>query len=314
MKKIIKSLGVIAAMSVIVIGATRAYFSDSETSAGNKFEAGSIDLTVDNTCYYNGMACIKYNTSDVYYWDTDNSGTIEDDEKVSENKCVCTWDLDDLTGQLFFDFDDIKPGDWGEDTISLHVTSNDAWSCANITLTENDDVSSVDPEIEAGDTPENTEDGFDGELAQNLHFIWWTDDGDNVLEVGELVVVHDGTPSPATADPVGGVALSDIVGAPTTWTRDLTTADSTWNMFDVAGGPLAPDTTYHIGKAWCFGELTITPMAAGTDYSPTTAGNVVCNGEDVTNASQTDKVEGALSFTAEQYRNNEEYKCPENQD
>lgn len=44
MKKIIKSLGVIAAMSVIVVGATRAYFSDTETSAGNVFIAGTIDL------------------------------------------------------------------------------------------------------------------------------------------------------------------------------------------------------------------------------------------------------------------------------
>lgn len=44
MKKIIKSLGVIAAMSVIVIGATRAYFFDTKTSAGNTFIAGTIDL------------------------------------------------------------------------------------------------------------------------------------------------------------------------------------------------------------------------------------------------------------------------------
>ncbi|MBM4402030.1 MAG: hypothetical protein FJ044_02195, partial [Candidatus Cloacimonetes bacterium] len=47
MKKIIKSLGVIAAMSVIVIGATRAYFSDQETSKGNVLSAGTIDISVD---------------------------------------------------------------------------------------------------------------------------------------------------------------------------------------------------------------------------------------------------------------------------
>lgn len=47
MKKIIKSLGVIAAMSVIVVGATRAYFSDTETSAGNIISAGTIDISVD---------------------------------------------------------------------------------------------------------------------------------------------------------------------------------------------------------------------------------------------------------------------------
>ncbi|PIW76653.1 MAG: hypothetical protein CO001_00190, partial [Candidatus Portnoybacteria bacterium CG_4_8_14_3_um_filter_40_10] len=42
MKKIIISLSIIAAVAAIAIGATTAYFSDTETSTGNTFTAGSI--------------------------------------------------------------------------------------------------------------------------------------------------------------------------------------------------------------------------------------------------------------------------------
>jgi predicted ribosomally synthesized peptide with SipW-like signal peptide len=46
-KKILISLSVIAAVAAIAIGGTIAYFSDTETSTGNTFTAGSLDLIVD---------------------------------------------------------------------------------------------------------------------------------------------------------------------------------------------------------------------------------------------------------------------------
>lgn len=45
--KIILSLVVIAAVSAIAVGGTVAYFSDTETSTGNTFTAGTLDLNVD---------------------------------------------------------------------------------------------------------------------------------------------------------------------------------------------------------------------------------------------------------------------------
>jgi predicted ribosomally synthesized peptide with SipW-like signal peptide len=47
MKKIILSLAMIAMVSAVAIGATRAYFSDTETSNDNTFTAGSLNLTLD---------------------------------------------------------------------------------------------------------------------------------------------------------------------------------------------------------------------------------------------------------------------------
>jgi spore coat-associated protein N len=47
-KKIIISLSVIGAIAAIAIGGTMAYFSDTETSTGNTFTAGTLDLRLDN--------------------------------------------------------------------------------------------------------------------------------------------------------------------------------------------------------------------------------------------------------------------------
>ncbi|MFA6896656.1 MAG: TasA family protein [Candidatus Paceibacterota bacterium] len=47
MKKILLSLAVIAIATTVVIGATRAYFSDTETSTGNTFSTGTIDINVN---------------------------------------------------------------------------------------------------------------------------------------------------------------------------------------------------------------------------------------------------------------------------
>ena len=48
MKKIIFSLAIIAAVGAIAIGATRAYFSDTETSTGNTFTAGTLSINLYN--------------------------------------------------------------------------------------------------------------------------------------------------------------------------------------------------------------------------------------------------------------------------
>src|SRR3989344_2886761 len=150
MKKILLSLSVLVFVGAVVVGGTSAFFSDEETSTGNTFTAGEIDLKVDNTSYYNG----EFNPS-------------------------TSWELVDLTVEKFFDFGDLKPCDWGEDTISLHVGSNDSWVCGEVTLTSDDDNGITEPEGEDGDI---TDGAGNGELADAVDFLWWADDGDNVLE------------------------------------------------------------------------------------------------------------------------------------
>jgi len=251
-KKILISLSVIGAVAAIVIGGTVAYFSDVETSTGNTFTAGSIDLKIDNTCYLNG--------------------------KPVEG---CTWGLTDLTDQLFFKFKDLKPGDWGEDTVSMHVYNNDAWACVTFKNLANDDNTCTEPE-DADDLPNTpgcwtTSQAGEGELAQNLYFVFWADDGNNIWETNEPILMQ-------------GLA-SDVLGGKT-----YPIADSTFSIAG-QGKPLKGSTTYYIGKAWCFGTITMT------------GGHPTCNGEEVTNASQSDSLTGDIIFYAEQARNNADFVC-----
>lgn len=265
MKNIVLRLLFIIGISAGVFAATNAFFSDTETSAGNTFEAGTLDLLIDNTSYYNGVASAE-----------------------------TTWGLDDLPGHLFFDFTDIKPDDWGEDTISLHVNDNPAWACMDISLTEDDDNSSTEPELADGDTAENAGDLFDGELGDNVNFIFWADDGDNVLEQNEFdnnIIAQ-------------GPASSALDGT------SITLADSVENNIGgVDGDPLAGGHTYYIGKAWCFGMLTPDPVATGAGQDPTVASGIDCNGENLNNITQTDEVKADISFSAVQHRHNPNFRC-----
>ena len=160
-KQILLSILVVATLVALVSGATFAYFSDTETSSGNTFTAGTLDLTIDNECYYN-------------------------DEKLDE----CTWGLRSLDGEKFFNFNDVKPGHHGEDTISLHVT-NDAWVCVRVYNLKNYENGCNEPEGYVDGTCGNPGEG-EGELQDHLFFtVWRDDDCNNKLDDGEQVLVED---------------------------------------------------------------------------------------------------------------------------
>ena len=253
-----------ALLAVAIVGGTTAFFSDHETSVDNVLAAGAIDLKIDNTSWLNGVA-----------------------------QAATSWGLDDLPGHLFFDFHDLKPGDLGEDTVSIHVLDNDAWVCGNITLTESADNGINEPEAGAGDA---TDGQWNGELDERLQFVFWADDGDNVLEDNENVLLT-GSPSQLPQDP----------GTPG---MDFTLADSTQNVFtDLLDDPLLGTQTYYIGKAFCFGTLTEQPVAAGFGIDPSVDPGVRCDGSLETNISQTDSVKGDVSFTAVQSRDLPDFIC-----
>jgi len=174
-KKLIMSLGIIGVVAAIAIGGTIAYFSDTETSVGNQFVAGRFNLKIDNTCHYNGKVCICAAPGQCIW-----EGTAE--------PCYCTWEEKDLAGDLYFNLLDVKPGDWGEDTVSLHVDNNDAWVCAELVNLANDDNGCELPES----LIDTTCGAGEGELQDNLFFTVWKDDNcDNVLDETEQVLVAD---------------------------------------------------------------------------------------------------------------------------
>lgn len=270
-RKILMSSSAILFVAALVITATGAFFSDTETSTGNTFTAGAIDLKVDSEQHYNGNVCSE-NSLGVYLWKGDSA------YPVPGTPCDGSWRLTDLGNgvQKFWNFSDIKPGDEGENTISLHIDSNPAWACVDLNLTKNDDVSSVEPELSAGDT-QNTDSIFDGELAQNIKFAAWADDGDNIWEVNEPLLFSNQS-GPA----------SDVLGGKT-----YKLADST------IGTPLPGGSTSYIGLAWCAGTQTVN-MGSTT---------ITCDGAGMGNNTQTDSMVADVTFRVEQARNNPNFVC-----
>jgi len=318
-RKILFSLLVVGVVAGLVGAGTTAFFSDTETSKDNVLQAGAIDLKIDNHSWYNGRFIDK-----------------------------TSWELTDLTIEKFFDFHDLKPGDWGEDTISIHVDNNRAWACANVTLTSSHENERIDPEKDDGDT---TFGKWEGELDEELNFVFWADDGDNVYECDKRlteVFTFDGPrcPScPGYCEPILMVGKpSELPQGDENVGATFALADSTGNLFqrympkvdlndcgenDIDGlgcqgpRPLSPKRNYYIGKYWCYGEIEPAPLVQdyifdGEDpekmYNPVrNPGNdgsgFYCNGEPVTNVSQTDRLTADISFYAVQARHNRDFVC-----
>ena len=260
----------IAVAGVVVAGATGAFFSDTETSTGNTFTAGAIDLTIDNASY-------RSDEEGEMVFSGDNS-----------------WDFTDLTEELFFSFSDLKPGDIGEDTISLHVTSNDAWACMNINITDTPENDVTEPEDDLED------EGPNGELQNQLKFKFWADDGDNVYEQGENIFWE-------------GLANDLFDG---NW---VTLADSDYTVFgdEEDSYPLEGNGTYYVAKAWCFGDLNSLNLPDNSDLPPNVRGSgFTCDGasSSVSNLSQTDGIVADVSFEAVQARNNPDFLCQPEED
>ncbi len=282
---------ILASMSLIAVGSTGAFFSDTETSTGNTFAAGAIDLKVDNESYYNKNKCTNVGTPEIPLWQWQGSSAYP----VPGTSCDTSFPLSDLDkGLLFFNFNDMKPDDEGEDTISLHV-DNDAWACMDLSLTSNDDKSSTEPELSVPDAQEDINNTWDGELAQNLQFFWWADDGDNVYEVGENTIS-------------GGIKTLYNLATSTPFSVAL--ADPTHNVWTPnTPGPIPGGQTVYIAKGWCFGNLTLNPVAAGQGVNPSVNSGLLCDGTALNNLTQTDKATVDVAFRAVQSRNNPNFSC-----
>lgn len=284
MRKLLASVLTLSVIVGAVAYSTGAFFSDTETSNDNTFTAGGLDLKIDSQQHYNGMVCVPDTENQgQYIWKAEQGNTtpVEQQFPVAGTSCFGTWELTDLVDHKFFNFSDVKPGDMGENTISLHVANNDAWACVDITNVENLENGVVDPE------QPDTEDS--GELAQNMNFFFWVDNGDNVYEpTGD----DEGQPQLFGGQVVSGNGLlsGDL---------HFALADSTTSNGPILGGDLGdPQFTHYIGAAWCVGDLQVA-----------NDGTMTCDGGPVENNVQTDSLLTDISFRIEQARNNPQFRC-----
>lgn len=193
MNKILISLLTVGVVSAAAVYGTQAFFSDTETSTGNTFTAGSIDLSLGSTFSSNNNA----------------NGVGGSNPLLADNN-----------GRALYNFTDLKPGDFGRATFDLQVTSNEAYLCAKATNDSMLENTIVDPEAEAGDVTDP-----DGELQNYLQFAIFHDvNGNGLYDGGEPLNVNQlGDSNGFTATEVaaaGWISAADT-SAPNTWLAPL---------------------------------------------------------------------------------------------
>jgi hypothetical protein len=285
-KKILLSVGSILFAGALLAGGTGAFIGKTDTSTGNTFATGVIDLKIDNESYF-----------------TDDTGKLVFSPSTS-------WSLSDLSGKLFFNFTDLKPGDIGEDTISLHVNNNNAWACMSMKLKSTPENGQNEPES----LIDKTTGANQGELQKYLYFTFWADDGDNVYEKGEKIFK-----SGPVKDIFNGKSWTLADSRSNIWQKNGWNYDSRGNCGDwnpkKKSEPISGNSTHYIGKAWCFGDMEESPVNQDNKGKTGNNGPLVrstgfkCSGEDVGNIVQSDGIIVDVSFSAVQSRSNSSFIC-----
>lgn len=208
MRRILTSLLVVGVAAAAVVGATRAFFSDTETSAGNTFTAGEIDLAVD------GVFSSQYNGNFPADFTSDSTA--------------------------MFTFTDLKPGDTGSGRVDISATSNPYYACVGVSGLEDLENDLLDPETEAGDAGAPA-----GELDDFLYIALWNDVNNNgVFDSGSESVIGgpylantlSATPWLALSDSVGGVFGTGPLTADTTYSIGMSYCFGTFDENLVCSG------------------------------------------------------------------------------
>jgi len=238
----------------------QALFSDSETSSDNVLGAATFDLQLANTATKNGA--------------------------IANN----SWSLGEEGEHLFFNSQDLLPGDWGQNLVELNLNNDQAWLCAHLQLTQNSENGLEAIEEAAGDLSDGN---WAGELATSLQLFFWADDGDNIWETNEKVILQQNAAKLPQGDNNAGQRLNLIDAQNNAFGSTL---NQPW---EAAKGSL------YLGQIWCLGELTVSAAEPGA----TEAGTINCNGSEIDNRIQSDLVQITLNFYAVQARHNDNFSC-----
>jgi hypothetical protein len=237
----------ITARTLIVLGVLAVALAANYVRSlppGITFATNGVELKIDSKAWYNGS-------------------------KVAS----ATWHLKNLVpgSDKFWQFDDIKPGDWGCNVISMHVKNTDAWMCLDFKNLE---------ESENGENePEGAEDATTGaDLADGMEFFGWVDDGDGTYEPNKNEKPLFGTSTQAASS-----VLND---------KTYVIGDSKY------GSSCKANTTKYVGICWCAGDLVVLPN-----------GKTKCDATTLGNAAQTDSFSVDVEIRAEPSRDKPKFVC-----
>jgi len=209
-RKILGGVGAVGAAGAAAGLGTTALFSDEESFTNNSITAGELDLKLDYKATYAGGPG-RLSEIDSWYSD-DGPGEPFDVEEIEEGRYLigevpnlgegdvwadevqdtdlCAPELGLINGDEIpvFTLEDVKPGDSGEVTVSLHVCDNDSWMYMNGELTMNDENTVTEPEADSdeenNDETDTPIDG-DGELADAIETTLWYDENCNNVFDGQ---------------------------------------------------------------------------------------------------------------------------------
>ncbi len=241
-RKMLAGLGAIGIASAGAGIGTSAYFSDRESFTGNTLTAGSLDMrVVYEASYFSDGAAENQ---------ADSAMGTQDGEPAG----------------VFYDLDDVKPGDSGQVEFCFEVVDNPSymWACGDLSEAEN---GFTEPESDVDDTEL-------GELGESIQArLAYCEEADGELVEGEEIV--SGTLVDVFAAIVGGFPLDG------SGTAGLAPGDQAPYNEEVV---VEEGTDYVTGPCLClFWEI------------PTSVGNEI----------QTDSLEMALEFHALQSRHND---------
>ncbi|WP_049984493.1 VWA domain-containing protein [Halorubrum sp. BV1] len=245
-RKLLAGLGAVGVASAGAGLGTTAYFNDTETFEGNTLTAGELDLKLDYKSTYLGGPGRLDDVVDMGYPDAEDLGDGRylldqtpspadmqawEDLVMEDDFDFCSPEADEYLvngdGIPVFTLDDVKPGDSGEVTISLHICDNPAYLYLAGEITENAENGQSEPEAAVDETGGDPGDGM-GELADFIEVcVWYDEDCDNVYEPTgtgqqqelEVALVSD------TSGSMSGSNLSALKTAATSFVGNLSSPD-----------------------------------------------------------------------------------------
>ncbi|MGB4076105.1 MAG: hypothetical protein WBK28_00155 [Minisyncoccia bacterium] len=243
------SLALRLLLLLTLVGGVGVLASVGGEAIGTTFATNGINLKIDSKAWYNGVPVPS-----------------------------ATWALKDLDpyADHFFDYDDIKPGDFGCNVISMHVKNQDAWMCLDFKNLESEEngVNEPEGEVEPG--------GAGGELLDGTEFFGWVDDGDGVYEPPQEKALF-GTSTQSAGDVLDETTY--IIG------------DSAY------GGSCKVNKTKYVGMCWCAGNLVVNAN-----------GSMTCDPETIGNEAQTDSWSVDVSIRAEPIKDKPKFVCKKEDD
>jgi predicted ribosomally synthesized peptide with SipW-like signal peptide len=195
-RQVLAGMGAVGLASAGAGLGTTAYFSDTESFENNSLQAGSLDLKLDYKASYDGpngpeligQAPTQQQLLDQYGEPMDGPMTWE--ERADVGFACDTEGLIDGDAMPVFDLDDVKPGDYGEVTMSFHVCDNPAHVFFRGAVDEDLENGMTEPEGEVDSTPDA------GELSDAIDVRMWYDENcsntyDEETGMADVLVVQD---------------------------------------------------------------------------------------------------------------------------